>query len=120
MECIQWFPFHSIMLHAENYINRPEENLQLFLKALLMFKIMIWYDETIVHEDALDAVGIMYINCGNTIGCLLDNQPIKYLITPFEKMVFQHAGLSWIIQSNQELNFNFQHHCISWITNFPY
>ena len=34
-------------------------------------------------------------------------------------MVFQHVGLSWIIQSNQQLNFDFQHHCPSWILNGP-
>ena len=34
-------------------------------------------------------------------------------------MVFQHVGLSWIIQSNQKLNFYFQHHCTSWIINVP-
>ena len=32
-----------------------------------MFKISIWYDESIVHEDAPDAVGIMCINCGKIL-----------------------------------------------------
>ena len=50
----------------------------------------------------------MYIDCGKTISCLLDNQPIEKFITAFvTNMVFQHAGLSWIIQSNQEINFDF-------------
>ena len=35
-------------------------------------------------------------------------------------MAFQHVSLSWIIQSNQELNFDFQYHCHSWILNGPW
>ena len=32
-------------------------------------------------------------------------------------MVFHHVGLSWIIQSKQKLNFDFQLHCSSYIIN---
>ena len=35
-------------------------------------------------------------------------------------MVFKHVGLSWIIQSKQNLNFDFQHNCTSWILNIPW
>ena len=86
-----------------------------------MFNIIIWYDQSIDHKDFPQAVGIMCINCGKIIGFLLDNQAMENFVTPFVKnMVLHHAGLSWIIQSNQKQNFNFQRHCPSWMTNGPF
>ena len=42
-----------------------------------------------------DAVELMFMNCGKTTGCLLDNQIIEEFITPFvTNMVFQNVGLS--------------------------
>ena len=111
---MQWFPFKVIMFHTSNHMNSPVEHLQSLLKLLSMLKIGILYDEAIVAKKFPDDVGIMYINCGKTIGYLLDNQTIENFITTFFKnMVLQHVDLSWIIQSNQKLNFDFQHHCPS-------
>ena len=85
-----------------------------------MFKISIWYDETIATKNVPYFVRINYINCGGNIGCLLENQAIQNFITPFvTNMVFHNVGLSWIIQSNQKLNFYFQTHFTSWIINGP-
>ena len=86
-----------------------------------MLNICIWYDETIVTKIVPYAVRILCINCGKYIGCLLDNQKIENFITTFvTNMVFQNVVLSWIIQSNQKLNFCFQHHFHSWILNVPW
>ena len=64
-----------------------------------MLKIKIIYDETIDKEYFQESVGIMYINFGKSIGCLLDNQKIEYFITPsVTNMVFQHIGSFWIIK----------------------
>ena len=60
---MQWFPFQGNMLHTENNINSTEENLQSLLKLFSMLNIRIWYDESIVHYDVPDFVGIMFINC---------------------------------------------------------
>ena len=68
---MQWFPFQGNMLHTENNINSTEEHLQSLLKLFSMLNIRIWYDESIVHYDVPDFVGIMFINCLKTIGCLL-------------------------------------------------
>ena len=82
---------------------------------------MIWYDKSIGHKDVPEAVGIMYINCGNGIGFLLKNQNIENFITPFVKnMIFQPVGLSWMIKSNQKLNFYIQLHCLYWVINIPW
>ena len=52
---------------------------------------------------------------------VLDNQKIENCITPFViNMVFQHVGLFWIIQSNQKLNFDFQHKFHYCILNLPW
>ena len=51
---------------------------------------------------------------------MLDIQPIEDFIAPFvSNIVFEHVGLTWIINTNQELNFYFQHPCTSWILNGP-
>ena len=96
---MQGFPFHVIIMHTSDQINYPEENLQSLLNLLPMFKIRIIYDETIGIEDVTESVGIMCINCGKFIFCLLDNQTIKTFITPFVvNMVLHLVGLSCIIR----------------------
>ena len=90
------------MFHTENNIETPAGNFQSLLKLFSIFKINIWYDETIVEENVTDTVGIMCINSGKIIGCLLDNQPMEDFINPFvTNVMFQHFSLSLIIQSNQ-------------------
>ena len=86
-----------------------------------MFKINIWYDYTIATKNIPYYIGIKYSNFRRTIVLLLKNQTIENFITQFvTNMVLQHVGLYWIIQSNQNLNFDFQIHCISWVLNLPW
>ena len=82
-EDMQWFPLQGIMLHTENNINIPEQNLQSLLNLFSMFKFRIWYDETIVKENSPNDVGILCINCGKVIDFLLENILIEKLITHF-------------------------------------
>ena len=70
-------------MHTKINMNIPADILQYLLKILSMFKIRLWYDDSIVHEDAPDADRIMYINCGKTVGFSLENQPIEDFITFF-------------------------------------
>ena len=108
------------MLHAADNIECPEEHLKLLLKVFSMFNIKIIYHETIDKKDVPEAVGIMCINCGKLIGCLLDNQNIYNFITPFvTNIVFQNIGLFWIIKSKKDLYFYSQKDCHSWILNGP-
>ena len=96
------------MLHTDDNIKHPEEHLKSLLKVFSMFKIRIWYYDTIGLEYFPEYVGIICINCGKIIGCSLDNQMIEDFITPFViNMVPHNVGLSWIIKSNQNLNFDF-------------
>ena len=51
-----------------------------------------------------------------SIDCSLDNQMIENFMSDFvTDMVYQNVGLSWIIKSNQEITFEFQLHCPSWL-----
>ena len=64
-----------------------------------MLKISNINDETIDDKYVPEDVGIMCINCGKNIGCLLENKDIENFITPFvTNMVLQNIGLSCIIQ----------------------
>ena len=66
---MQWFTLQGIMFHTDNNIRSPADHLQSLLKVFLMFKIWIWYDDIIVHEDVPYSVEIMCINCGKKNGC---------------------------------------------------
>ena len=46
-----------------------------------MFKIRIWYYDTIVPNNVPDDVGVKFVNFGKTIGCLLENKSIENFIT---------------------------------------
>ena len=114
IEDMKWFPFQGSMLHAVDNMECPSDNLKSLLKVLPMFKINIIYDKTIDNEYVLEDVGIMFINCGKSIGCQLGNQNLELFITPFvTNIVFQNIGLFWIIKSNKDLNFDFQKQCTS-------
>ena len=62
-----WFPFQSIMLYAADKIKCTEYHLQSFLKLFSMFKIMIFYDDTVGIQDVPEFFGIMCINCGQLL-----------------------------------------------------
>ena len=99
IEDMKWFPFQGIMLNAADNIECPEEQLKILLKVFSMFKINIICDETIYNENVLETVGIICINYGEKIGCLLDSHNIEYFITPFStNMMFQHIDLFYIIK----------------------
>ena len=57
------------MMHTSNHINKQVEHFQSLLKVFSMFKISIWYYETIVTENVPDVVGIMLINYGKIFVC---------------------------------------------------
>ena len=113
--------YPNIMLHTVDNIKIPEDNLQSLLKLFSIFNIRIWYYESIFHEDVLDSVGIICINCGKTVGCLLYNQKIEDFVAPFfTNVVFRNVDLSWIFQPNKNPSFDFQKKCLSWILNVPW
>ena len=84
-----WFPFQGIIFHTADKFKPQPDHLQSLLKIFSMFKIKICWDDTTGLEAYTEAVGIMYINCGKSIVCLLENKTIEKLITTFvTNMVF--------------------------------
>ena len=98
---MQWFPFQGNMFHTANNIKLTADDLESLLKLFSMFKISIWYDDTIGLEDVPEAVGIICINSGKRIGCLLENKTMENFITPFvTNIMFRNVGLYWMIKLN--------------------
>ena len=65
---MRWFSFGGIVFHTENRINSPAEHLQSLLKLFQIFKILVWYDDTIATKNDPYAIGIEYINRGKLLG----------------------------------------------------
>ena len=77
---------------------------KLLLKVLSMFNTSFIYYKTIDSEDIPYPVGIMCINCGKSIYCLLDNQNIENFINTFvTTVVFQNIGLFCIIKYKNQV-----------------
>ena len=75
------------MCHTENHILSMIEDLKSLLKVFSMFKIRIWYDDTLVTKNVQCAPFV------KTIGFSLDNFSIENFITTFvTNMVFQNVG----------------------------
>ena len=71
--------------------------MQLLLKVFSMFKIGIFYDETIGIEYASESAGIMCINYEKHIGCSLYNQTIEDFTNKFSNGV----ATCWLILDHQ-------------------
>ena len=105
-------------MHVVDNIECPAEHLKYLFKLFSVLNIRIIYDDTFDNKYVPESVGIICINCGKFIGCLLDNKNIEKSITSFvTNMVFQNIGLFWIIHSHKNLSFHFQNHFPSWILN---
>ena len=64
----------------------------------------MWYYEENLEENMVDNIGIRCSNCGKTIGLYVNNKNDKGMVTNFVlNKVVHHVGLSWIIESNQQL-----------------
>ena len=104
-------------MHVVNNMEKPSGLLKQLLKVLCIFKISIWYDKYNVRY----ALGIKFINYNKIVGYELEDQTLKEVINVFvTDVVFQHVGISWIIESNEKLRFNFERLCTNQILNWLY
>ena len=86
-----------------------------------MFNMHIWYDNENFECNMVDNIGISCSNCGKTTGLSLTNKNYKYMVTKFVlNSVSQHVGLSWIIETNQQLEYDIYKHNPNWITDGPW
>ena len=104
-------------MHAEKTMKENSGILQSLLKSFSMFNISIQYDKNTVPYS----LGIKCIQCNKVVGYELYNQTVKDIIAVFvTNVVFWNVGIYWIIESKEELNFCFEHHCINWVLNGTY
>ena len=59
------------MMHTQNNMKGLADLKQSLLKVFSIFDIGIWHYNSTVHKNVSDDMGIMWINCGKTIGCTL-------------------------------------------------
>ena len=90
------------------------------LKIFTIFQIHCWYDK--VHDDQnnVEKIAIRCSNCGKETGLSLKSTNTNYkdIITSFVlNKVLQHVGMSWIIKTNQHLEYDMDKHNPNWMTS---
>ena len=106
IEDIQWFPFMTIMENTAYKIETQIRLLPFLLKVFAMFNMSLWYDNKNLEKNVVDNICIRCINCGETIGSSVKNTNYKDMVTKFVlNSVLHHVGLSWIIETNQQLEY---------------
>ena len=71
-----------------------------------------------VEKNDPDALAIKCIKCDKVVGYELYNKTIEYVIIGFvSNVMFQNFGISWIIKSKEDINFDFDNPCPNWILN---
>ena len=80
-----------------------------------MFNISIWCD----NDDFLDSLLINFIYCNKVVCYDLYHLTLKDAWDVFvTNMVIRNVDISWIIDSKEELKFDFDHNCPNCILNF--
>ena len=89
------------MEHTANIIETNNGIISSLLKVFAMFVLRLNY-----KEGKLDVISIRCINCKRETGLLLKNTTFYEMITRFVlNAILHHVGLSWIISSNKEMNY---------------
>ena len=87
-----------------------QDLLESLLNVFYMSAISIWGND----KDEPYAIGIKFKNCKKEIGYTIQNIPLKQFITTFVvNILFQRVGLAWIVENNENLNFDVQELCPS-------
>ena len=101
---IKWFPFLTITEHTANKTKENNGLIPSLLKMFSMFDIRLSYG-----DKELDAVSIKCINFKRDTGLdsktnftwLYDEIFTKFVLN----VILHHGGMSWIIISNQEMEY---------------
>ena len=89
------------------------------LKMFAIFKMRLWYDKENLEKNVVENVSIMCRNCGKKTGLYLRNTNTNYkdMITKFVlNTVLHHVGMSWIIETIQQLEYDIYKDNPDWIT----
>ena len=95
------------MEHNSDNIETQIKLLPSLLKVLTMFKMRLWYDNENFEENVMNNIVIRCRNYGKTNVLVVKNTHYKDMVTNFLlNSVLHHVGLSWIIEKNQQLEFD--------------
>ena len=118
---IQWFRFHDIMEHIGIIMQDDTHLISSLLKMFSMFEIRLSY-----WEKYLDTLSLKCIHCKRETG--LDPETnftwvYDKIITKFVlNAMLDHVGMSWIISSNQEMEYemNTKNNHLDWSNKGPW
>ena len=79
------------------------------------------YDNENIKWNLLNNIGRRWNSFGKTTGLSVKNINDNDTVTKFVlNKVLQHVGLSWIIETNQQLEYDIHKHNPNWITDGPW
>ena len=87
------------------------------------FQMRMWYDKENIEENVVDIIYIRCSNCGKTTVSYVKSSNIDYkdIITKFVlNTVLHHVGMSCIIETNQQSEYDIDKHNPYWITDGPW
>ena len=109
------------MDHTENNMDTNITLLPSFFKVFVMFKMCLWYDKEIHEENLVNNIAIWFINSGKTTGLSVENTNYKDMINKFGcNSVLHHVFISWIIDKNEQLEYDIGKYNPDLITNIPW
>ena len=117
---IQWFSFHIIMKHNGNVMQDDKHIISSLLKMFTMFKIRFIYGEKDLDTLSLKCNNFERekgLDAETTFTCVYDEIITNFVLNA----MFHHVGMSWIISSNQEMEFemNTKNNHLDWLNKGP-
>ena len=89
------------MEHTANNMKTNNGLISSLLKAFAMFELRLNY-----HREKLDVISIRCINCKSKTYLFLKNTTFDEMITKFVlNAILHHVAMSWIISSNEEMEY---------------
>ena len=88
-----------------------------------MFRLHFWYDTEKVDKKMVETVAIRCNYCVKETGLSMKNMNRNYndIITKFVfNTILHNVGVSWIIESNQQLKYGIDKHSLDCITGGPW
>ena len=117
----RWFPSHAIMEYTVNIMKDDTHLMSSLLKIFFMFKIRLSYG-----DKYLDNLCLKCINCKKETGLnsetnftwVYDEVITKYVLNS----MLHHVGMSWIISSNQEMEYDMttKSNNLDWLNKGPW
>ena len=94
-----------------------------FLKMFSMYNMCFWYDNEHDDQNNVKIVAILCINAVKKTGLCMKsmNYNYKYIMTSFVlNKVLQHVGMSWKIETHEQLKYDMDKHNPDWIIYGPW